>query len=318
MRTLRRTLALIAVIISLMGIATPALATDGQPPGRVVFGTDFTLRSGESLGGDLVVFGGNVTLEENSRVEGNVVAWGGDVEIAGEVAKDLVAFGGDVHLADTAVVKGDLMVFGGKTQLEEGAQVRGQQMVNAAGWTWTHWYTWPWGRLSSGRPLDFLTALFWQGLRTVLEALLMAGLAGVLVLLWPKGAARVGQAAIGAPLSSLGMGLLTLIAAVVLGVVLVLTLCLSPIGVAILLALVVASLLGRLALGILIGERLFGALTTRTVAPFWVAAAGTGLLTLLLRLLDLIPCAGWAIGLLVTSVGLGAVVLTRFGTADIA
>lgn len=316
MKALYRVLAL--VVLSLMIAARPVLATDGQPPGQVVFGSDFTLRSGESLAGDLVVFGGNVTIEQNSRVEGNVIAWGGDVEIAGEVEEDVVAFGGNVYLAETARVNGDLMVFGGESQLEEGAVVRGQQVLNTTGWAWSQWHIWPWRGFPVGRPGEFLTALFWQGLRVTLETLLMAALAGILVVLWPQGAARVGRSAVKVPLASFGMGLLTLLAATVIGIVLILTLCLSPIGVAVLLALVVAVFFGRLSLGILLGERVVAALTARTVAPFWVAALGGGLITLLLRLLDLVPCLGWALGLLVTCVGLGAVVLTRFGTADVA
>lgn len=56
------------------------------------------------------------------------------------------------------------------------------------------------------------------------------------------------------------------------------------------------------------------ALTSRTVSPFWTAALGAGLLTLLLELLGLIPWVGWVGGFLFTCAALGAVVLTRFGT----
>ncbi len=318
MRTLIRLLVFGGAVLALLLTAGPALATDGQPPGRVVFGADFTLRSGESLAGDLVVFGGDATLEESSRVEGTLVVWGGDARIAGEVKGDVVAFGGNVHLTPTAVVNGDLIVLGGTALQGEGAIVRGQQIVNAAGWfrPFLRWYAWPFRVDAFSRPLNLIASLAWEGARTVLESLLVAALAGILAVLWPMGAARVGRGALEAPLASLGLGLLTLLAAGALGVVLILTLCLSPIGVAVLLALVVAMFFGRLSLGILLGERLAAALTTRTVAPFWTAALGGGLLTLLLRLLDLIPCVGWAISLLVACVGLGAVVLTRFGTAE--
>lgn len=73
-------------------------------------------------------------------------------------------------------------------------------------------------------------------------------------------------------------------------------------------------LFGQLAIGVVIGERLMPALTSRTVSPFWTAALGAGLLTLLLELLGLIPWVGWVGGFLFTCAALGAVVLTRFGT----
>ena len=44
--------------------------------GQVVFGSNYTLKSGETLNGDLVVFGGTVTVEKGARVEGSVVLLG--------------------------------------------------------------------------------------------------------------------------------------------------------------------------------------------------------------------------------------------------
>ena len=38
-------------------------STDG---GRVIFGSNFTLESGDDFHGDLVVFGGNVTVEQGA------------------------------------------------------------------------------------------------------------------------------------------------------------------------------------------------------------------------------------------------------------
>ncbi len=112
------------------------------------------------------------------------------------------------------------------------------------------------------------------------------------------------------------MGLLTLVVGILLAVGLIITLCLSPVGVAAAIALVVATLFGWLAIGITIGERLMPTFTSRAVAPFWTAALGAGLLTLLSDLLGLIPCVGWIGGFLVTCAGLGAVALTRFGTVE--
>ena len=78
----------------------------------------------------------------------------------------------------------------------------------------------------------------------------------------------------------------------------------------------VAALFGWLAIGIVIGERLMPNLTSQAVSPFWTAALGAGLLTLLSDLLGLVPCVGWVGGFLVTCAGLGAVALTRFGTME--
>ena len=315
-----RILQTLLVVATMWMAAAPAFASDGQPPGQVVWG-DFTLQSGQTMKGDLIVFGGDVRIEADSRVEGSLVVWGGDVEIAGTVEKDVVAMGGHVLLRRTARIDGGLVTLGGTVEREEGAQVRGQQLVNPPQWSW---WRWGWGAVPMPVypywPSDGLPAMAFQvamrGLGLLLRTVVMAGLAGLVALLWPRAAMRVGRSALERPLNAFGMGLLTLIVGILLAVGLIITLCLSPVGAAVAIALVVAVLFGQLAIGIVVGERLMPTLTSRTVAPFWTAALGAGLLTLLIDLLDLIPCVGWVGGFLVTCAGLGAVVLTRFGTME--
>mgnify|MGYP001101232045 CR=1 FL=1 len=314
-----RVLQTLLVIGTMLAMAVPALASDGQPPGQVVFGQDFTLQSGQTLDGDLLVFGGDIRIEADSEVDGSVLAWGGDVEIAGTIGRDVMAFGGDVLLRETARVDGGVMVFSGAVEREEGAQVRGQQVVNPLQGPWWRW-GWVTGPVYPYFPSDGLPALmfhvFMQGLEILLRTVVMAGLAGLVALLWPRAAAQVGRSALDHPLLAFGMGLLTLVVGILLIIGLVITLCLLPVGMMAAIALVVAILFGWLAIGIAIGERLMPTFTSRTVAPFWTAALGAGLLTLLSDLLGLIPCVGWVGGFLVACAGLGAVVLTRFGTRE--
>ncbi len=297
--------------VLVLALASPVLAHDGEPPGRIVFGEDFTLEAGESIDGDLVVFGGDVWLEEDSRVEGEMVVWGGDADIAGTVEGDLVVMGGSVTLRETGVVEGDLVTAGGEVEREEGAVVEGQE-VTAPEVSWR-------GRPVvipfvgqfplRPRPVDLALRVAWEAVRLVLTVLVMAGLGGVVAMLWPQPTARVGRAYMQALLPGLGLGLLTVL--VILG--LLISLCLTVVGLAAGAAAAVAAVFGWAALGALIGERLFAA---RPLSPFWSAALGTGLLTLLSELLGLIPCVGWLGGFLVACVGLGVVILTRFGTSD--
>ena len=46
--------------------AAPAYALNHPLDGRVVIGQDFTLKSGDTLDGDLVVIGGEVAIENGS------------------------------------------------------------------------------------------------------------------------------------------------------------------------------------------------------------------------------------------------------------
>ncbi|HEY77374.1 MAG TPA: polymer-forming cytoskeletal protein [Thermoflexia bacterium] len=314
------------LVLLLASIPAPALAFGGRiPDGQVIFGEDFTLAAGEVLDGDLVVFGGNVTLEGGSEVVGDVVVWGGEVEVNGTVDGNLAALGGDVYLGASALITGDLVTMGGEIQREEGAQVEGQEVTAAGGgWAFPVIIPLPGGARRIPIPSGpfahwngfsgLLLRLLFRGVRLVLLVLLMAGLSGLVVVLWPQPATRVGETALQAMLPSLGVGLLTVIVAAIVVLGLMATICLSPVAFLVVLAAGVAGLFGWTAIGVLIGERVLPALTNQPVNPFWSAALGGALLTFITELLDLIPCIGWIGGFLVACVGIGAVVLTRFGT----
>lgn len=313
MRRYRFVLA-VGLAVMLLVVASPALAFDGVlPDGKVVWGEDFTLRGGESVDGDLIVFGGNVELEEDSRVEGNVIVWGGNIEIAGTVEGDVAVFGGNVDLLDEAVIEGDVAVGGGSIDRDDGAVVEGQLITNPENvWdipSFPGIVTFPTSPVIVQQgPGHILFGILGTVLRTVAMVVVMAGLAGLIVLLWPQPTARVGETCVRAPLASFGVGLLT----VVIVAALLISICLTIVGVVAGIAAGVAAVFGWAALGIIIGERL---LARSSVNPFWTAVLGTGLLTFISALLDVIPCVGWIAGFLVMCVGLGAVILTRFGSS---
>jgi hypothetical protein len=75
-------------------------------------------------------------------------------------------------------------------------------------------------------------------------------------------------------------------------------------------AMLVAGLFGWVAIGLLVGRRLLEAFNVKGVTSLMAVAAGT----LLISLLRAIPCLGAIVGFVVGCLGLGAVVLTRFGT----
>jgi hypothetical protein len=110
---------------------------------------------------------------------------------------------------------------------------------------------------------------------------------------------------------------LTIVAATALIVALAITICLSPAAALVALLLGAAGLLGWVAIGARIGERLLGALGAGEVAPLWVAGLGTLVITLITVGLTAGLCLaplGWVLIFVVGCFGLGAVVLTRFGT----
>ena len=307
--------ALLAVMM--LAIAAPAYAFDGiVADGRVVFGTNFTLNSGEVIDGDLLVFGGNVTLEEGSVVEGEAIIWGGNVEVSGSVEGDLVCFGGLVRLTATADVDGDVATVGGSVDQHSEARIGGSNITGVPGDVLSI-------PLAGVQTFDFNPRFWWPNWWATTLALgmgrvvVMVLLAGLVAVLWPRPAARVGTTGIRSPLPSMGVGLLAVIVSILIILGLVVTICLSPVAVLAGVVVGVAMIFGWVALGIYIGERMLVAFKARDVAPFWTAALGTGTLTLVSVLVNtMIPCIGWTLSFFAACLGLGAVVLTRFGRVD--
>lgn len=326
-----RTKLIVATLLALVLLtifATPALAFQGTlPDGQVVFGEDYTLEAGETLDGDLVVFGGNVELVAGSHVNGDVVVWGGNAEVAGTIHGDLAALGGSVTLRSSAVLDGDLVSAGGSIDREEGADVNGEEI--SLDDTHLNWGPipplWWWG--DEGIQIEpswdwEIGSLISSGLvklgQGIALTLLMSLLGGCVAVLWPKQAARTGRTAVSSLLPSLGVGLATILVVAIVGLVLICTICLLPVGVAAIVATGVAAVFGWTALGIMIGEKVLGSMRTRPASPFWSAALGTAMLTLISSLLYLIPCVGGIGGFVVACVALGAAVLTRLGGQEYA
>jgi hypothetical protein len=175
-----------------------------------------------------------------------------------------------------------------------------------------------------------------------LSALAIAG--GMLVVfIWPRTTRRVSRCISAMPLQSLGLGLLTfLIAAalevlavmlmvvvILVGALMIGTVILIPIGLLLILLSVVLLLpvplalaggmvLGWVATAEMIGRRAFVALRIEDPAPLSAALVGLLITVPLAAMLWLImpACCGLPFVIVLTSLGLGAVFHTRFGTQE--
>ena len=124
----------------------------------------------------------------------------------------------------------------------------------------------------------------------------------------PKPMSRIANAAAKEPALSFGAGLLTFIVGILAGALLLIACCL---GVFVWLALLISIAVGWIAVGLWAGQRLLAALKVRDASALAKVALGVFLITVLGRL----PCClGALFSAVVGSIGLGAVVLTRFGS----
>ena len=265
----------------------------------MVVGDNYRLESGETLDTDLTVIGGNAVLEEDSTVNGDVAVMGGNMNIAGTVEGDISVMGGNVSLEDTAVVEGEVSTMGGSVQRAPGARVdriRDRDEINNI----------PIMR-SPGFQVGFdpISGPLWG----IFQALATAALAILVNLFAARQMDLTGRTALSQPIMTGGLGLLTLIVAPAILLILVVTIILIPVSLLGLLILAIATLFGWLSMGLIIGRQIAVWLKQNWTEPV-NAAVGT----LALSLIGLFPCLGFMANLLIAMMGLGAVLLTRFGT----
>jgi hypothetical protein len=301
------------VMVLMLALPLPAFA-QGSQDGRVIFGGNFTLKVGETMDGDLIVFGGSIVLEEGSEVDGSLVVMGGNAVVAGQVTGDLATMGGNIDLLDAASVGGDIFSLGGRVDVSELADVQGN-FIEEDGFDLPLL-----PRLGNfdapGVPrfrLDFspLVAILWFGLRT----LLLAALAVLIVMFWPEAAQRTSSAVVANPLATGGLGLLTFLVSPLVLLFMTITIVFIPVALIIVIVLIVAGVYGWIAVGLEVGDRLAEAFSWELHSAA-SAGLGTFLLTFVVGGIGMIPCVGWIAPFLVASMGLGGVILTRFGSQD--
>ncbi len=317
---------------ALLLAAAPVGAYAASPgdDGVIIWNEDYELPAGEVREGDLIVFNGDVRLGPGSRVEGTVVVWGGDVTAEGTIEGDLVASGGALMLGSQAVVRGNVVCsWSCDLTREEGARIEGEMVegfnVEAFDVEWLRELNIRLpaiGRFDVSGP-SWVVSYVFGALRTVFGIAVVAALAALVRAMWPEQTSQVAAVIVGEPLACAGFGLLTAVVAAVVLAVVALTICLLPLAALGGLAVIAAGLFGWACVGAVVGERLLQALSVREVAPPWAAALGALLVSALTGGLSAAPFIGICLGplgglvaMVVGCLGLGAVVLTRFGTAS--
>jgi len=302
------------VLLMLLLMPTGSAYAQGPNPGdgRVIFGSNFTLESGDTFDGDLVVFGGNVTIEEKATLNGNLVVIGGTIDSSGQTKGDVVVVGGQVKLEKSAVVDGDLVTIGGQVERAEGAMVKGEVINNVA-----PDFQVPNGQIppvvpgAPGLPdvprpnfnINFnpFAEVFW----IFFWAVIISAFAMLLALFWQPQLERAGSLVVSQPLMTGAIGLLALF----LGVILFITI-LPPLIVAF------AWLFGIVAMGSEVGAR-FTKGINQVWSPVLTVGFGTFLLMLVAGAIGLVPCLGGLVQLLLGLLGIGGAVLTWFGSRTI-
>jgi len=320
MKSTLKFILILGLFITLM-LPAQAVHAAGIKDGQVVFGSNYTVKSGETLTGDLLVFGGTVTVESGADVSGSIVLFGGNLTVAGQVTGDLVLVGGSGLLKSTAVINGDLTSVGGSFVQESGSTINGT--INTFDSPPNLNYELPTqitppdlsnlpgglSKLASSFSFNPFSQFAWL----FMKSLGWAALAALVLLFFEKYSRNVSRAVTYQPLIGSSLGFLTVLAGIVLAVILVVTIILIPVALIGILLLAFAIAFGWIAVGLEVGNRLAASFHQEWSLPL-TAALGTFILNFVANGIGFIPCVGWLVPFIVSMLGLGAVFLTRFGT----
>ena len=308
---------------------------------QVAVGSSLTVHEDE-VANEAVVFGGPLFVY--GKVAGDAVAIGGSVTVSGEVTGDVAAVGGSLVLEAGAEVLGDVVSVGGEVEIDENARVRGQIIEVPFGPN-LRFGEWPRAIFGGGHgwrtdgdffemsPWGVATGFMWEAFKLIVLALF----ACLVMLVAGEPLARVKRRAASEPWKSGLVGLLVLILFAPLLVLVTLILVISIIGIPLILlvpffvlALWLVAFLGYSGVALGIGEFLQERFGWQAKSPYLALLLGVLTIQVWSVIGDLLD-VGWGplwffavmfgiFGALVKffawTVGLGAAVLSRFGSAD--
>lgn len=292
----------------------------GEITGHVtVFGGELALSG--VIDGDVVVFGGALDLAQGADISGSCVTLGGGIDDQSDgvscsaFGNRLGAFG--VFQFPPLPEMGEMPALPEAQEMPEMPSAPEMpempEMPEA-----------PTAPPIDVRPPSFASRIGHQFLNlgaVVGRSLLMGILALIVTAIFPRQLQQVTSTVRTKPAASGAVGFLTAIAGPSIIVLLLVVLAITCVGLLLYpavfllgLALFAALVMGWIAVGDILGRMVLGRLSTKQSLPV-TAALGTGLLTLVLGVLGLLPFI-WGESLVVfllACVGLGAVTLTQFG-----
>jgi len=245
----------------------------------------------------IVKIGSDVHIEKDMRVD-DAVAVGGSVYVDGIVDGDAVAVGGTIHLGEEAIIHGDAVTVGGTIDEAEGSMVYGTT-IDVGSFDFQD---------------IFEGSCFFDGSRGIpgiprgLKFIPLIGLFALVLLLAvliPKELSTVASNVKNEPIIMFLWGILGIILIVPLAVMLAI----SIIGIVLIpleiLAVLLATLIGYIAVAVIIGKKILRALKTDN--PSVVLSAILGVL--ILWLVGLVPFFGSIVKVIVVIIGFGAVII---------
>lgn len=291
------------VMLALVPVKT---AVTNSPQEKILFGGTYTLEPGQTLYDNLLAIGGTVKISQDATVNGNIRMLGGSLTISGTIYGDIKTTAASLVITDSAVIQGDLLVNGGTLIQSSDALITGNLTRNLAPFS----FNFPHQLLPLSLPIFHpVQNVLWF----VFQCLALTAVTMLIALVFPHSIIRVANATSEEPAIAGAIGILTILIYPIAFILLCLTLILIPLAGLAVVALAFAWILGWIGFGAQLGIR-FTHLIKREWHIALSAGLGTLVLTVVMRAVASIPCIGWIFPFLVGMIGLGAAVMTGFGS----
>ena len=251
------------------------------------FGKNVLVETGEVTCGDITSFGGTVAIK--GEVKGEILAFNSQVVVFGNVDENINLYAGSLILQNGSHVQGNINLYGGRV------------LQNAGTHSSIHNYNWGIDWLFGMRgafAFPYMSILMWVAVGLLLTSLL------------PENVIFVRTTLINRRKRSFVLGLLSMLLAPAILIVLVALILSIPLAIIVAIGLIAAWVLGMVAIGWNVGEYILRAVTPQQKERHVQVAVGLAVLALVGSL----PFIGWLINIGLGLLGLGAVLLSRFGT----
>jgi len=271
-----------------------------------VFKKDIVVEEGETQD-NIISLGGEIRIE--GTVTDSVINFGGTIIIEGEVEKTVVGFGSDIILKSTARIEGDGLSLGGTLDKDPGAIIKGDTVYFSTSDEVSKFFKEGFAGVF-GFSVHPLLIIF-----RLITLVIWFILAIILVAIFPKQISFASDQIRTSFWPIFGTGILSIIIFTGL-IIFSVFLCFILIGIPILLALVavgiVIKIFGQVVVFCFLGDWIFKAFGGKQASGLLAVILGL----LLFGLLGFIPVIGSLLSFVLSIIGWGVVIRTKFGSFE--
>jgi cytoskeletal protein CcmA (bactofilin family) len=303
---------LVTILLSACSKYAPAIPSgksENTFPSQFLSNDVYILKDGETIDGNIAGVGTTLIIEKGAIVTGSISLIDGQMEISGIVEGDINVLAGTTYIHSTATIGGEINQASHQLEIDPEARVAGK--INT--------FTLPIeGNVIETEEIASLADWIHPSVWIIIEFVRNFSLVFInilIVFLFKEPTLRLTHTIKNRKMVSWGVGLLIFFALPLVSLVLLATICLSPIGIILFITFLIANVWAWTGISLIIGN-----VFTKWLKLNWAEEAkvtvGSIILGLISTLLAFLPLIGLALNITVSAVGMGGIILSKIGTSE--